>query len=279
MSSSELKLADLDVSEEKENDDIWERTRVQSIRDVREAEVESKRFELHRIQQEIDTSLITKDAQLQKQVRGITEECGKLRLEVEWLERDLSQVKESARRQILETSTVIQMNKLKLEDLVHEQAKKIQMLQREIQHQRDQFAEAMLQTKAEVTVIDDDTSNLIEQLDREIDATRHEIYKLDRKYDEEALEAKQTAELLKTEIRNVVGRSSELDRILEQQELETAKLQKRLENAEESSAALKDKIRKLTDKRKEMRTSMSSYDATGWASRLQQLINDNQNIL
>jgi hypothetical protein len=78
----------------------WEDTHISSVQEVREAEVESKKFELHR--EEIDLSFVTTDVQLQKQICTVTKECGKLYLEVGWLEQDLSGIQAAARRHLLE---------------------------------------------------------------------------------------------------------------------------------------------------------------------------------
>ena len=273
MSSSDLHASDLEDTAPPQAvpSDSWEMTHVQSIREVREAEIETRKFELHREREELDTTLITKDVLLQKQVRGITEECGKLRLEVAWLERDLSQIKEAARRQILEAQKEIQAKRLKLEQYVHDNARSILLLQKRIEEQREINTNAATLARTETGSTEDDFAVLVATLHHQIDETRKQLYRADHRFEEEMLEAKQTSEMLLGEIRSIKAREPELDRNVAVQKVEMEKLQKRLEQAERISQKLKARVRKLTDKRKEMRDEMTVCDQNDWKTKIESL--------
>jgi predicted nucleic acid-binding Zn-ribbon protein len=225
-------------------DPSWETTRVSSIQEVREAEIESKQFELHREREEIDVSLVLTDVQLRKQVRAVTKECGKLRLEVAWLERDLSEVKEQARRQILEVQTVLQAKKLKLKDAVHAGAARLQGLQRKLTAQRDEIAQGMIAARSQLSNSHDDLENEVRDLQAEIDSVRQQLYQADRKFDEDTIEARQTMEMLLTEIRNIAAREPSLDRSMERQKQEMRSLQAKIADADRVSNVLREKVRK-----------------------------------
>lgn len=267
-SSGDLRVSDLEDGAPR---DSWEMTHVQSIREVREAEIETRKFALHREREELDTTLITKDVLLQKQVRGITEECGKLRLEVAWLERDLSQIKEAARRQILEAQKEIQAKRLKLEQDVHDNQRSILVLQKRIEEQREINANSESMARRETNSAEDDFAVLVATLNHQIDETRKQLYRADHRFEEEILEAKQTSEMLWAEIKSIKAREPELDRTVALQRAETDKLQKKLDQAERVSQKLKARVRKLTDKRREMRNEMTECDQEDWKSKIQTL--------
>ena len=267
-SSGDLRVSDLEDGAPR---DSWEMTHVQSIREVREAEIETRKFALHREREELDTTLITKDVLLQKQVRGITEECGKLRLEVAWLERDLSQIKEAARRQILEAQKEIQAKRLKLEQDVHDNQRSILVLQKRIEEQREINANSESMARRETNSAEDDFAVLVAALNHQIDETRKQLYRADHRFEEEILEAKQTSEMLWAEIKSIKAREPELDRTVALQRAETDKLQKKLDQAERVSQKLKARVRKLTDKRREMRNEMTECDQEDWKSKIQTL--------
>ena len=267
-SSGDLRVSDLEDGAPR---DSWEMTHVQSIREVREAEIETRKFALHREREELDTTLITKDVLLQKQVRGITEECGKLRLEVAWLERDLSQIKEAARRQILEAQKEIQAKRLKLEQDVHDNQRSILVLQKRIEEQREINANSESMAHRETNSAEDDFAVLVATLNHQIDETRKQLYRADHRFEEEILEAKQTSEMLWAEIKSIKAREPELDRTVALQRAETDKLQKKLDQAERVSQKLKARVRKLTDKRREMRNEMTECDQEDWKSKIQTL--------
>jgi SMC interacting uncharacterized protein involved in chromosome segregation len=254
------------------SDPSWESTRVSSIREVREAEIESKKFELHREREEIDVSLVLTDVQLRKQVRAVTKECGKLRLEVAWLERDLSEVKEVAGHQILEVQTRLQAKKLKLKDAVHAGAAKVQALHRKLAAQRDQIAQGMIGARSQLANAHDEQASEIEDLNAQIDAVRRQLYQADRKFDEDTIEAKHTTELLVNEIRNIAAREPMLNKSMERQRKEMEALQEKLDHADRLSDALREKVRRLTDARLEMRGKLALCDNEDWTNRVQSLI-------
>jgi chromosome segregation ATPase len=272
----DLRDSDLDSasahSEEEDPPETWQATRVESIQELREAEIESMKFELHREREELDVSLAGKDVNLQKQVRAITEECGKLRLEVSWLERDLSQVKETARRHILEIQTVLQSKKLKLKDVVHENARRIQDLEKKIADQRDEVTQAITAAKTQVQGEGQDVLAQAVSLTAEIDAARRQLYQIERKYEDESAEAKQTSEMLMTEIRNILGRRGSLELSIQKQEAEMEQLRQKREKFDQISKKLRHKVRNLTDSRTAMRARFEESDQRDWSSRVRSLI-------
>jgi SMC interacting uncharacterized protein involved in chromosome segregation len=253
-------------------DQSWETTRVSSIQEVREAEIESKKFELHREREEIDVSLVLTDVQLRKQVRAVTKECGKLRLEVAWLERDLSEVKEQARRQILEVQTVLQAKKLKLKDAVHAGARRLQALHRKLTAQRDEVAQGMIDARSQLSNSHDELESEVRDLHAEIDSVRGQLYQADRKFDDDTVEARQTMEMLLSEIRNIGAREPSLNRSMERQKQEMEGLRAKLATADRISDVLREKVRRLTDARFEMRKKFAQCDERDWTTRVQSLL-------
>jgi SMC interacting uncharacterized protein involved in chromosome segregation len=250
----------------------WENMRVSSIQELREAEVESKKLELHREREEIDLSLVITDVQLQKQVRAVTTECGKLRLEVGWLERDLSGIQEASRRHVLEIQTVLQAKKLKLKDTLHGNVSKIQALERQISDQRDRISQAMIAARSKMSSENGALGKEVDDLSGEIEAVRSQMYQTDRKYEQETIEAKQTIEMLVSEIQNIEGRGPTLDSSMERQQAQVKTLQARLVRANQLSDTFRRRVRELANARLAMRARLRNRDQENWAARVQSFI-------
>jgi chromosome segregation ATPase len=246
----------------------WEATRVSTIQEVREAQIESKKCELHREREEIDLSLVSTDVNLQKQVRTITKECGKLRLEVAWLERDLSDVIEEARHQILQIQTGLQEKKLKLRDSVHASTIRIQSLHRKIADQRDTIAQHMIAARSKHCDDSRDVTAEIDDLNTQIDAVRRQIYQSDRYSDEATREASQTREMLCSEILSIESREAPPTQSLERQRQEQENLRKKLEAADRSSNAMREKVKELAEARMALRNQLDDLEKKAWAARV-----------
>lgn len=121
-SSDELMINDLSTNEEEqeqeefEND--WESTHVETVFAVKSSEVQSKRLEIEQSFEEMQTNLAHKEINMMKQVRGITSECGQLRIEVGWLEHDLSKIKEERRHNLLEIQAITARQRLEIEQSI-----------------------------------------------------------------------------------------------------------------------------------------------------------------
>ncbi|OHT01432.1 hypothetical protein TRFO_31755 [Tritrichomonas foetus] len=250
----------------------WENQNVQSIQEVREAEIETKKYLMRKENNEMTSLLVTKETQLQKQVRGITEECGKLRLEVGWLEKDLSQVKETARRQILETQTALQYQKLKIEDDIREKAKEIKYIQKKVENQRDELTQKILLARSTKTNQFSDLDFEIQRLNKELEEVTQMYGKAGVKYDDSTIEAKQTAALLQNEIRTILNRSGELDKSVIKEKSQLEELTKKLKKAERESEKIKVLIQKESEERAKMRGKLSQGDQTQWLERISSLV-------
>lgn len=274
---SEPLESDIDIEqparEEEEIDEAWMNTKIESLVAVREAEIESKRFELHNEREDIDATLTIKDVQIQKQVRGITTECGKLRLEVGWMERDLSEVKENARRQMLEIRTILQAKKLKLENNYHEGQKKLMNYKNELDKQRDKQAMEMIDAKSNVEGKTKTLDQEIAGLNAEIDEIRKKLDFDGDKFEEKTEEAKKTEFMLQKEIRLIQQRVPEIEHSMQAQQEELEKLQKKLNDYEAYSDKVRQKILIATEKRAKLREKLNQTDKENWTNRVQALIN------
>ena len=172
---------------------------------------------------------------------------------------------------VLEAQKEIQAKRLKLEQDVHDNARSILLLQKRIEEQREINTNAATLARTETGSTEDDFAVLVATLHHQIDETRKQLYRADHRFEEEMLEAKQTSEMLLGEIRSIKAREPELDRNVAVQKVEMEKLQKRLEQAERISQKLKARVRKLTDKRKEMRDEMTVCDQNDWKTKIESL--------
>jgi methyl-accepting chemotaxis protein len=251
---------------------LWEITHVSSAQEVRETEVESKKFELHREREEIGLSLVITDVQFQKQVRAVTKECGKLHLEVGWLECDLSGIQAAARRHLLEIQTVLAAKKLKLKDVLHENVSKIASLERQISEQRDRISQAIAAARTQISSENMNLASEIDDLIAEIEDVRSEMYRMDLKYEQATIEAKQTIEMLASEIRDIESRGPTLDSSMGRQQTEMRNLQTRLDKANQLSDTFRHRVRGLTEARLARRAKLQNRDRENWAARVQSFL-------
>ena len=264
-------------SSENDNDDEvtnWERTNVESIKEVRDAEIETKVFEMHKENNEMASTLVTKEKQLQKQVRGITSECGKLRLEVSWLERDLSQVKENGRRQVLETQAALQIQRLRMEEDTRDKVKEAKFLQKKLDQQRDEITQRLLVAHSQKSGTTNDLDMQIAFLSGELEGITKKIVNAGTKFNESASEARQTASMLRNQLRAIELRGTGLDDALEKGRKHLDDLQLKLEKAEKESEVIKSEIQRLAEERAVLRKKLEQNDMNKWMSRISNLSNE-----
>ena len=272
-------MSNNEKQEENEEEDVdiseWERTNIQSIQEAKEAEIGSKKYLLMKESSDFTLQLAKKEKELQKYVRGVTEETGKLRLEVGWLEKDLSQIKETARRQILEVRTALQCQKLKIEDEINEKEKEIRELRKKIESQRDQFTQQILTAKAIKTNAINDLNLTIQKLSNEIQNITNSFGKVGVKHETSTVDVKKTNELLENEINNIESRSKSLDKSVNKERDRCELLTQKLKKAEEKTEQLNQLIQKEKDQRVHLREELNKNDQSKWMERIHSLSNMN----
>ena len=272
-------MSNNEKQEENEEEDVdiseWERTNIQSIQEAKEAEIGSKKYLLMKESSDFTLQLAKKEKELQKYVRGVTEETGKLRLEVGWLEKDLSQIKETARRQILEVRTALQCQKLKIEDEINEKEKEIRELRKKIESQRDQFTQQILTAKAIKTNAINDLNLTIQKLSNEIQNITNSFGKVGVKHETSTVDVKKTNELLENEINNIESRSKSLDKSVNKERDRCEFLTQKLKKAEEKTEQLNQLIQKEKDQRVHLREELNKNDQSKWMERIHSLSNMN----
>lgn len=246
-------------------DDDWAAEHVATVRSVRQAELATRRFELRRERDEAEDSLLMKEQEMQKQMRGVSDECGKLRLEVGLLEKQLSDIVEGKRRELLEISKNTQLDKLTLANELCDGKQEIAGMLRQLKQQRGENARA--------TTSEDDSDEVIGALNHEIDELNRRIYRSDRIFAERSRESKQITESLVSELQAIEARRAELDKNLAAQKNETEKLQQKLEAITSSNESMRETMQNLIESRKAMRDEMIASDEENWKARLQALTN------
>lgn len=249
----------------------WERTNVESIKEIRDAQIETKVFEMHKENNEMTLSLVSKEKQLQKQVRGITSECGKLRLEVGWLERDLSQVKENGRRQVLETQAALQIQRLRIEEDTRDKVKEAKFLQKKVDQQRDEITQKLLVANSQRSGITSDLDAKIALLSEELEGMTSKIVNAGTKFNESTSEARRTASMLQDQLRAIELREGNLNENLEKSRRHLQELHQKLEKAEKESEAVKAEIKRLTEERAILRKKLEKGDMSKWMTRISNL--------
>ena len=245
----------------------WEDEHVQTVRFMRKSKLEAQRFGLKREWDELESQLIAKEQEALKEVRGVSNQCGKLRLEVESLEMELSNIKESKRRQILEIAHENRKELLDLENGISECADELTQIRREI-------TELTMPTSIHPdTQVEREIDATIESLNREIDDTNRRLFSSDRILAERSQETRMIVESMMSELREIQSKEPELTRNLASETERADRLQKKLERAETSNAKMRETVQNLIQSRKQFREQAITDDDAAWKARLQSLTN------
>mgnify|MGYP001066614006 CR=1 FL=1 len=276
LSNSDLEQKDLNsIHNEEESLDPqedglnqWELININSIEAICKSQIETKKQEIKREENEHQSILASKEKQLQKQVRLIEEECGKLRQEISWLERDLSQVHETARLQILETKKNASITQFKIQDEIKELETNIKTLQTQLYEQRNSYTEQFSQTRTEKSITSTDLDSDIAYLLNEIKDMTRKVAITSKKYEKPSSSIQETSALLIGEIE--IKRDSFCceARSINQQKLKYEELCKKLEAVEKETGGIHQEIENLTSERQNLHQKLLDVDRNRWMAQL-----------
>jgi chromosome segregation ATPase len=219
----------------------------------------------------METAIAEREGQLQVQAESTSEECTKLRGEVEYLERDLADVRQATRRQILEIQKETRLEIIELQDAVHKDSRTIQELEVQIAGQRDEQSQRRREAQLQAAQQEKECETAVSELNGEIDVVRRQLGQIDRRRDAAEAEAKETAQLLLKEINERESMRPAIDSIIAKQEALLADLRAKLAQAEERSAQLNHELSTLIHSRTETRGSLTRKEDEEWQQRIQSM--------
>ena len=260
-------------SEQDEEEDVreWLQEHIDTVFAVRSSEVDSKRFELQVNRAELSTSLLNKDTQLLKQLRGITTECGNLREEVGWMEQDLSDVKETTHKNILNIHVKAAKDKRTLLDEIDEMLLTKKQLEQSLLEQRKYINYQKEANTENQTYQNQMLDNEIEKISKEIDSYRFGLSRGLQKFDEQMSDCRDTIDMLDFEIHEIDKQIKGLDSQYIQAKEELERVAAKLEKAENKAQEMKDELDQVKQRRLELQEEIDSKDAEQWKQRVNSL--------
>ena len=261
------------TEEESEEEDVreWLQEHIDTVFAVRSSEVDSKRFELQVNRAELSTSLLNKDVQLLKQLRGITTECGNLREEVGWMEQDLSDVKETMHRNILNIHVKAAKDKRTLLDEIDEMLLTKKQLEQSLLEQRKYINYQKEATSESQQQQNQQLDAQIDKISKQIDTYRFGLSRGVQKFDEQMSDARDTIDMLEFEIHELDKQIKSLDTQYVQAKDDLEKVTKKLEKAENLAQEMKEELDQVKQRRLELQEELDSKDAEQWKQRVSQL--------
>lgn len=274
-SSDELMINDLSTNEEEQGQEEfekeWESTHVETVFAVKSSEVQSKRLEIEQAFEEMQTNLAHKEINLMKQVRGITSECGQMRIEVGWLEHDLSKIKEERRHNLLEIQAITARQRLEIEQSITEGNNIIYNLKKELHEAQCDSLTKIKDLKKQMELSDNDINAQIAQTNAELDDTRIRLLRANRKYDTMMTETSSSIDMLHDELETYNRKFSNVDSLLEQESKKLQKLELELAQAEGESETVKNELEHATKEREINRQKVMNGEELNWKNTLESL--------
>jgi len=253
----------------KENSDEWFRLYGDTVYTVRSSEIDSKRYELEANKDEIAISLVIKENETAKQLRGINNECGNLRKEVLWLEKDLSDVKSMKQKSLLLIQSKAAKDRKILTDEIEEMTKYAVLLensiigQREyISNQKTSMIESQNHQKLQSTIKNEEYTMKIEKF-------RYESINQDSEFNVLMSNASTSIELLQNELKMLRKQNDHLEK-----ELEIEKQREATENAKKDkyknqAKAIREQITLTTEQRNSLLRRIDDIEGKKWSSKIE----------
>ena len=263
----EIQRFQKDVVRSSRNAKKWAKTQVDTVTAIKEAEIEQHRYNLERLQNEYEAALDVKEFQNDEEIREIQTECGELRVEIQNLEFELSEVKEQRKRNLLAVRSEIaaQIKNMEAKEIDHEtQISQLKAVLDDlvIKHQNDLRAQYESDA-ADEEIVDTEIKRVTDSIDR----YRQEIFKCDDIQSRRMAEAASTIEMLKSEISASQERTVGIRSEVESTQKNLMKLQQELYKADEQSRVLKEQIAYMDEQKKLMRNELSKLDRALWNNR------------
>ena len=252
----------------------WTKTQLDTVATIKEVEIESKRFELERIQGEFEAELANREADFDSEMREVQSKYGELMIQIQTLEFELSEVKDQRKRNLLNVRSEI-ANSLK------------DMESREISHSTQinqlKFVLDELISKNQKELISLEESNNsdyifiqteMERIVNNINKIQIDLNKNDEIHNKKLSEANSTIELLKSEIISSKERTKSIKEDLDNTYQKLNNYQNEFLKVEEESKILKEQISYIEDQKKFFKNELNKIDKSIWKSKRTLFLND-----
>ncbi|OHS94730.1 hypothetical protein TRFO_39080 [Tritrichomonas foetus] len=233
---------------------------LQTAHTISDSKIRNKKLEIENELLDLTNHLYSEDKFGAKQLRNISEEINKMRLNVDMFERCLNQIHDRKRNLLLVTKIETSQKIYKLNDEFKVNSKKLIELNQKILHQREEFSQKIKNAKNDVTFYLSDLDQIISDLKQEIHQTEIELFSFSNK--NKQIEQFQTD---KFEIELEIEESNyEISKCLENLAIEEEKLSQlmnQLEKEEELVQNYSEEIQKLKKERDFSYSELSNFNS------------------
>ncbi|OHS92944.1 hypothetical protein TRFO_12120 [Tritrichomonas foetus] len=245
----------------------WAKTQVDTVAAIKDAELMAKQYEFERLQAEFNTELANKEVEIDSEMREIDAECGDLRIQVQQLEIELGEVKDSRKRNLLAVRSQIQAALREMEQKEVAHAKQINQLQTALASVIEKHKKDIYLMRDEAATSDQVIEIEIQRLSQDIERYRRNMSKSDQTQGRRMTEAGQTIEMLKNEIQSSYERTKVLRDEFEDSQIHLLKLQQDLIKIEEYSQILHEQLTTAEDHKMQMKNELAKLDRAVWNGR------------
>lgn len=239
----DLSLADMhDSSHSSSMLDVWPETHANTVRFMKDAELDMKKFQLERHANELEGTILDREIELQSEIREINSIISSLQLSVAEQEQALSQTKESRNGEILRIRSDL-VNRLREQERVMlDSEPTITQLVEAIDAQREgqQHEQAVAQNEFEDEMAALDAQ--IASITAEMDKARQRMFDIQQKSEADTSDTRATMEMLENEIASVGQDCGAVDAQFDRVNGDLTLLRRQLIIAEEESDALRTRL-------------------------------------
>ena len=242
----------------------WPETHANTYQFIRDAELDTKKFQLERNANELEGYVLDREIELQAEIRDVNSQIGDLRLEIAQQERNLSEIKEARTNEILRIRQNLMTQCHMHEATVTESKLTIEQLSSAIEAQRAAHERDLMALTEEC---DDEAARLdrvISDLNAQISSVRQRIREVQQKNENDANDARLTMDMLVNELRTIDEEGAGMLALFEKVNGNVTELKRELIIAEETSQGLREQIQTHMKLRSQMKDALGRGKRQMW---------------
>ena len=263
--SSNASFGDSDESSRSSNFATrWPETHANTYQFIRDAELDTKKFQLERNANELESYVLDREIELQAEIRDVNTEIGDLRLEIAQHERSLSEIKEARTNAILRIRQDLMNQCRHHEQTLSDSRNAIDQLTGAIEAQRSAHERDLIALKEDC---DDEGARLdriIADLSAQVSDVRQKIRAVQQKSENDANDARMTIDMLMSELRTIDEEGAGILSQFEKLSGDVTELRRELIIAEETSAGIRGQIQTHTKLRSQMKDALGRGKRQMW---------------
>lgn len=245
----------------------WPDTYRDSIKFVRDAEIEIQHYRLERHEKEMEGELADREVELQNEIRQVTSEVTDLRLQINQLELELSKLQDQKSTQLISIRASLESSLDRMKPEFNDLARTIEQLQNAIEAQRENYERNKNMILSSQSIAGNALDDEIEMLKNEIDKSRKFSADNYQRINMDMNDANTTIEMIQAEIDSIqIEDEKLLGQIIDFQK-NLVILKRELIIEEETSASLQRQVRESSELRAKMRGAIDRAKDLIWKTK------------